>query len=161
MVTKPFRAALVHTVYTVSYGGANGGGINFSIKSRDEGAAVAIINGEATLTCTEACGLVFGFHLTTPQEQRQERRANIKRRILYIGVSYPFVGVSGVIASHTEGVVSILAIAASAIFSLFSLAQVVMLFKKPARYRLFRRQTNPVTPRTHGSESIDHTAKLY
>lgn len=159
-MTEPSRATLIHTVYVSSYGGGNGWGLSHVIRSRDEGATAAIVDGKATLACTEACGLTYDFHLTTPEERRRERLANVKRRALYFVASYPFVGVTGIIASNSEGVVSILAVIASGCFSLLSLAQVVMLFKKPATYRLSRRGSKPVALSTPG-ESINHTAKLY
>lgn len=158
-MTEPSRAALIHTVYASSYGGGNGWGLDYVIRSRDESAAVAIVDGKATLACIETCGLTYDFHLTTPRERKQERRANAKRRALYFVLSYPFVGITGIIASNSEGVVPILAVIASGCFSLFSLAQVVLLFKKPATYRLSHRGSNSAA--STSGESIDHTARLY
>ena len=159
-MTQPSRATLIHTVYVSSYGGSNGWGLSHVIQSRDEGTAAAIVDGKATLACIDACGLTYDFHLTTPKERAQERRANVRRRALYFVVSYPFVGVTGIIASNSEGVLPILAVVASGCFSLFSIVQLVMLFKKPATYRLSRKGTEPAVSGTSG-ESINHTARLY
>lgn len=159
-MARPSRVTLIHTVYTTSYGGSNGGGINFSIRSRDEGTTAAIVDDRATLACTEACGLVYDFRLTTSGEQRKERQTNCKRRALYFIASYPFMVAAGFVTAHTEGVAKIAGLVVATVIGIFSLAQIVLLFKKTAKYQLNHRPTKAEAWNSSG-DLVSHTAQLH